>query len=148
MKWTTQAELSTAQSYLRRDDPAIRLRFAIETPDILVERKTFRGQVGSVAPDGLEWPVDSGRRREEGHVLVATIRRQAFDLRGLRDALQERDTWRKWELRSAPRHYEIEDAESRAKAQRKVSRHSDMYAKVGEGWDRYAWNSKSRVSMA
>jgi hypothetical protein len=147
MRLVSQSDLKTAQTILRRDDPAIRLRFAAETPDVLIERKTFRGRVGSKAPDGLDWPVDSGRRREEGHVLVATLPRQAFDVREVRQALQERDTWRKYELRSRPRHLEIEEAESRAKAHRKLSRHQDNWAFSAERYDHFVWGAKSRVSV-
>jgi len=96
----------------------------------------------------MDWPVDSGRRREEGHVLVATTPRAGFDVRNLRTALQSVDTWRRWDRNARPRHLGVEEYESRRAAQRRVSRHSDMYAKVGEGWDRYAWRTKSRVSMA
>jgi hypothetical protein len=144
----THSDLARAQTWLRRDDPAIRLRFAAETPDVLIERKTFRGRIGSVAPSGLEWPVDSGRRREEGHVLVASVPRRVFDAQAVRAALQAADTWRKWEHRSRPRHLDIEEAESRRKAERKFSRQQDTRYRVVEAWDRWAWSTGSRVSMA
>lgn len=147
MRFLAQSDLDAAQQFLRRDDPALRLRFAAESPDVLIERKTFRGRVGSVGPDGLDWPVDSGRRREEGHVLVASIPRADFDPRTVRAALQEADTWRKWESRSRPRHLDVEEAESRRKAHRRLSRQSDTHQRVADMYDRYVWKYKSRVAV-
>lgn len=147
MRFLAQSDLDAAQRFLRRDDPALRLRFAAESPDVLVERKTFRGRIGSVGPDGIEWPVDSGRRREEGHVLVAAIPRSVFDAQEVRAALQAADTWRRWESRSRPRHLDIEEAESRRKAHRRFSRQQDTRYKVSEMFDRMMWREKSRIAV-
>jgi len=130
------------EQYLRRDDKALRLRYSVEGADVLVERKTKRGRIGSIGPEGLVWRPDQGRRFEEGHVLVLTVPRQGFNVRGLRDALQAADTWK------APGWIdEIERKERVAKMQRKLSRQADMRYKAVDVWDKYAWRSKSRIGM-
>lgn len=135
------SDLSRAEQYLRRDDKALRLRYSQEGPNILVERKTKRGRIGSVGPDGLVWRPDAGRRYEEGHVLVLSLPRADFNVRSLRDSLQAADTWKKpgW----------IDEIERRGRVQamqRKQHRQANMRYKAGEVFDRYAWRTKMRVA--
>lgn len=136
------SDLSRAESYLRRDDKALRLRYSAEGPFILVERKTKRGQIGKVGPEGLTYKPDAGRRWEEGHVPVCQLPREGFDVRKLRDSLQEADTWHK-----AGWIDEIERRDRVAAAHRKTSRMQDMRYRASQVWDKYAWRSKSRIGM-
>jgi hypothetical protein len=107
---------------------------------ILVERKTYRGRIGSIGPEGLEWTPDIGRRHEEGHVLVCHIAPEKFRVHALLKHLKAADTWKQpgWIQK-------IEDDERRAKEHRKFSRSSDMKYKAGEVFDRYVWQNKQRV---
>lgn len=136
--------LAQAEQYLRRDDRALRLRPSLEGPNILVERKTFRGRVGTVSPQlGTHWSPDGGIRRELGHVLVATIHREAFDAEVLRSSLREADTWR----RSTPHWQRVEEQDAREKAQKVRTRKDGIRYKTENLWNTYAWRSKARVNV-
>jgi hypothetical protein len=136
--------LVQAEQYLRHDDKAIRLRRSLEGPNILVERKTFRGRYGAHSAQlGADWNPDSGARRELGHVLVATIHRDLFNLHELRASLQAADSWRQ----STPHWKRVEDAEATKKAQAVRSRKDGLRYKASELFDRYSWKMKSRVPV-
>ncbi len=134
--------LDKAERQLRQYDKALRLRRSMQGDLILVERKTYRGRIGSIGPEGLEWTPDIGRRHEEGHVLVLHIAPEKFSVGKLLAHLQAADTWKQ------PGWIEkIERQERLAKAHRKVSRLSDIKDKAAATFDRYVWDSKSRVGM-
>lgn len=143
----THSELAVAERKLRQDDKALRLRFSAEGPNVLVERKTFRGQYGAHGPDGLVWLPDAGRRREEGHVPVCSLPREGFDASDLRQALREADSWRRWDSRAENRADMMERADRQAKEHKRFNRQQDVKQRAAQAWDRYAWGSKSRVSM-
>lgn len=142
----THSELVVAERTLRKDDRALRLRLSAEGPNVLVERKTFRGQVGSHGPDGLVWRPDAGRRREEGHVPVCSLPRDGFDVADLRQALREADSWRRWD-QSSSRIREMEAYDEYRKKKQILDRKDGMRYRAGNIYDRYAWATKSRVSM-
>jgi hypothetical protein len=135
-------DLRKAELYLRRDDKALRLRESLEGRNILLERKTKRGVIGSIGPGGLVWRPDSGRRREEGHVLVMSIEREDFDPRRLRQALQRADTWKNpdW-IR------DLERRDDQKKSQRVKTRKDTIRYKASELYDRYSWKMGERVSV-
>lgn len=135
------SDLSRAETYLRRDDKAIRLRHSMEGPNILVERKTKRGRIGAIGPEGLVWRPDAGRRYEEGHVLVLSVPADAFNARDMRDTLQAADTWKTpdW-IRK------IEREDNRIKSSRIKTRQDNMRYKASELFDRYVWKYKQRVA--
>lgn len=133
--------LRQAEEYLRRDDKALRLRRSMEGPNVLVERKTFRGVYGAHGPDGLVWTPDAGRRREEGHLLVCTLPGFTVDARSLRESLQRADTWRQRD-----RIDRVERRDRLAHEARKRARTENIRYKSHEIFDRYVWQSKSRVS--
>lgn len=136
--------LNQAERLLRQDDKALRLRFSAEGPHILVERKTFRGRIGSVSPQlGRPWAPDAGARRELGHVLVATIARDAFNVGVLRESLRAADSWRQ----SKPLWQRVEEAEEAKKRRVVLARKDGLRYKASEVFDRYVWNTKSRVSV-
>ena len=136
--------LSQAERYLRRDDKALRLRYSLEGPHILVERKTFRGRIGSVSKQlGELWMPDSGIRKELGHVLVATLPRDGFDAHVLRDSLMAADSWK----REAPLWRQAEEADERKRAMQIRRRRDGMRYKASEVFDRYVWKHKQRVSV-
>jgi hypothetical protein len=136
--------LLQAEQYLRRDDKALRLRHSQEGPNILVERKTFRGQYGVVSKQlGRDWAPDSGCRRELGHVLVATIHRDLFNLHELRESLLAADSWRQ----DTPHWKRVEEADERKKAQAVRTRKDGLRYKASELFDRYSWKMKSRVPV-
>jgi len=136
--------LARAEQYLRRDDKALRLRASQEGPNVLVERKTFRGSYGAHSVQlGADWSPDSGSRRELGHVLVATIHRDTFDVGVLRESLRAADTWR----RSAPHWRQVEDADAQKKAQVVRSRKDGLRYKASNLYDNYVWKYKSRVNV-
>ena len=136
--------LAQAERYLRRDDKALRLRYSQEGPNILVERKTFRGRIGSHSPlHGQDWSLDGGVRRELGHVLVATIHRDSFDARILRESLMAADSWR----RETPLWREAEESDARRKAQQIRSRKDGMRYRASNLYDNYVWKYKSRVNV-
>lgn len=112
----------------------------MEGPNVLVERKTKRGKIGAIGPEGLVWRPDAGRRYEEGHVLVLALPAADFNVRDLRETLQRADTWR------APGWIDnIERKERQAVADRKRSRSHDMRYKAVEVFDRYVWKHKQRT---
>lgn len=135
--------LHAAERKLRAYDKALRLRVSLLRPDtLLVERKTFRGRIGRVLPGGEAYDKDSGRRREEGHVLVAYCPLRGFDSAVLLDELKKKDTWYR-----KPLWQRVEEQEAFEKAMRQGSRESDLRARGASVWDRYVWNTGSRVSM-
>jgi hypothetical protein len=142
----TRSELVQAERMLRKDDPALRLRFSMTEPVVFIERKTFRGQIGHESPIG-PWEPDTGRRREEGHVLVGTIYREVFNASDLRDSLRAADSWRKWD-RNAKRVWQMVEAQDHDnKVRTKVERMDNLRYKASELFDRYVWKYKQRVSV-
>src|SRR5262245_40539065 len=146
----TYAELRKAESYLRQDDKALRLRYSLEQPyTILVERKTFVGRVGSTSRAGFACLPDAVYRRESGLLPVCSIPSSQFHVQSFREALQAADTWRK--DRPLWRRVEEADAvdeqgktaEQRAKRQR---RQDYLRYKSSELFDEYVWRAKSRIS--
>lgn len=136
--------LHQAERLLRQDDKALRLRFSAEGPNILVERKTFRGRIGSVSSQlGQPWQPDAGARRELGHVLVATIARDAFDVGVLRESLRSADTWRS----TKPLWQRVEEAEEARKKRVVLARKDGLRYKSSEVFDRYVWKYKQRVNV-
>ena len=135
------SDLSRAERFLRRDDKALRLRHSAEGANILVERKTKRGKIGSTGPEGLVWRPDAGRRYEEGHVLVLSVPTDAFNARILRESLQAADTWKTpdW-IRK------IEEKDNAIKANRIKTRKDNMRYKASELFDKYVWKYKMRVA--
>ncbi len=132
--------LDKAERILRAYDKALRLRRSMQGDLILVERKTYRGRIGSIGPEGLEWTPDIGRRHEEGHVLVLHVAPERFSPYSLLRHLQAADTWKQ------PGWIEkIERQERLAKDHRKVSRMSDIKDKAAATFDRYVWQNKQRV---
>ncbi len=113
----------------------------MEGPNVLVERKTKRGRIGAIGPEGLVWRPDAGRRYEEGHVLVLSVPKDAFNARDLRESLQAADTWKTpdW-IRN------IEREDNRIKAQRIKTRKDNMRYKASELFDKYVWKYKQRVA--
>lgn len=134
--------LQSAERTLRNYDKALRLRRSMQGDLILVERKTYRGRIGSVGPEGLAWTPDIGRRHEEGHVLVLHIAPEKFQVNALLKHLQAADTWKQpgWIQK-------IEDDERRGKEARRHSRMSDIKDKAASTFDRYVWKTKSRIGM-
>lgn len=134
------SDLSRAERHLRRYDKALRLRNSMQGDLILVERKTYRGRIGSTGPEGISWTPDIGRRHEEGHVLVCHVAPEKFTPARLLKHLQAADTWKQ------PGWIEkIEQKERMDKAHRAVSRHSDIKDKAASVFDRYVWKNKQRV---
>lgn len=134
------SDLSRAERTLRGYDKALRLRRSMQGDLILVERKTYRGRIGSTGPEGLAWTPDIGRRHEEGHVLVCHVAPEKFRVHSLLKHLQAADTWKQ------PGWIEkIERDERMAKEHRKVSRLSDIKDKAASTFDRYVWQNKQRV---
>lgn len=129
--------LARAEQYLRRDDKALRLRESQDHPGmILVERKTFRGRIGATCSLGR----DEGRCQEEGHRHVCSLPALDFSPHLLREALQASDSWK------TPGWIdELERRERVAKEHRRQSRLSDLRYKGAAVFDRYAWQSKSRI---
>ena len=109
------SDLSRAERKLRSYDKALRLRRSMQGPLILLERKTYRGRVGSMGPEGIVWTPDIGRRHEEGHVLVKQIEPEKFNVNRLLQHLQAADTWKQpgW-------IEEIERRERQAKARQRL----------------------------
>src|SRR5215471_8280976 len=138
----SHSDLAQAERFLRRDDKALRLRVsALKAQTVLIERKTARGRIGHTA-NGDALDVDNGRRREEGHVLVAILGAEHFNVRTLRETLQAHDTWRR-----TPLWQRIEAQEAYDRAIRAQSRRNDMLSKAAEFWNRYAWLYKQRVNV-
>ena len=133
--------LSKDERTLRHYDKALRVRRAAHGDLILLERKTYRGRIGSLGPEGIEWLQDAGRRHEEGHVLVTQVGPEKWSVNAILRWLKAADTWKQpgWITK-------IEDDERRAAAHRKFSRSSDMRYKAAETFDRYSWRAKSRVA--
>lgn len=140
-------DLSTYERLLRRDDRALRLRMSMESARILIERKTFRGRIGALLPGGLPHPPDGGRRREEGHVLVASVRPDQFFFNELRDSLREADTWRRWDRNADPSWRRLEDEEQRRERERRFRRQMDARYHASQLFDRYTWKHKQRISV-
>ena len=134
------SDLSRAECQLRLYDKALRVRRSMQGDLILIERKTHRGRIGSIGPEGLSWTPDIGRRHEEGHVLVCHVAPEKFAVNALLKHLKAADTWKQ------PGWIEkIERDERMAKAHRKVSRLSDIKDKAASTFDRYVWQNKQRV---
>jgi hypothetical protein len=140
--------LERAERHLRSYDKALRLRRAHDDkPELLVERKTFRGRYGSIGPGGLVWLPDSGRRREEGHVLVCSVPRDIFVAADLLDTLRAADLWRTYDQSAEPEWRRVERADDRIKQQRINHRRDFNRYKASEIFDRYVWKHKQRVSV-
>lgn len=140
---TFRDELRRAETYLRRDDKALRLRLSeLYSDTVLIERKTFRGRIGRLLM-GQPYDKDGGRRREEGHVLIAHFPCYAFNVRELRASLQVADTWRYknrlWER--------VEAAENPYSSSKLYSKQSNSRYKASEFFDRYSWKYKSRIAV-
>lgn len=136
--------LRKAEQVLRQDDKAIRLRMSQEGPYVLIERKTFRGRIGSVSKQtGTEWAPDGGVRRELGHVLVGSVHRDMFDVDVLRESLRASDTWR----HAKPLWQRTEEAEAARKQRIVRARKDNLRYKASEFFDRYVWTYKQRVSV-
>jgi len=128
---------------LRQYDKALRLRASQEGPEILLERKTFRGRIGALGPAGTAWRPDTGRRREEGHVLVLSIHPSEFHVQRLQDALRASDTWR----HTVPLWKRADEADNVAKQRLRRARSDGLRYKASELFDRYVWRYKQRVSV-
>lgn len=139
----TIAALARAERRLRQYDKALRLRRSSEAADILLERKVRRGRIGAVLPGGLPYNPDAGLARELGHTLVGTLTDAKFDLGNLLDSLKAADTWR----RTTPLWMYEEEKDARRDAAAKLRRSDGIRYKAEEVWNRYAWRSKSRVSV-
>ena len=134
------SDLSRAEQTLRQYDKALRVRRSMQGDLILIERKTYRGRIGSIGPEGIIWTPDIGRRHEEGHVLVKQIAPEAFNVNRLLDHLRAADTWKQ------PGWIEkIERNERLAKQHQRLARQSDLKEKAGQLFDRYVWTNKQRV---
>jgi len=135
--------LQHAERYLRRYDKLLRLRHSADQPTILVERKTSVGRIGARNPaTGRDYEFqDSGARRELGHVHVAAIHQDVFDVRTLLESLKLADTW-KWD---EPLVDKIEKRERMAEADKKRKRESDLRYKAAEVFSRYVTKFKQRA---
>jgi hypothetical protein len=133
----------TAERLLRRYDKALRLRKSFESDTLLLERKTFRGRIGSIGPEGLVWSKDVGRRREEGHLLLLSIHRDEFDVSRLLTALRQADTWKQ----DVPMWRQVEEHDERV-AEAKVRRRKDFIRyKASNLFDNYVWRHKQRINV-
>lgn len=142
----THGELARAERVLRQDDKALRLRESMEGPVILIERKTFRGRVGCHGPLGLTWLPDAGRRREEGHVPVASIPVEAFNAKNLRESLRAADSWRKWDYDAKSMADLARDLDEHKSRKMKRDRLDALRYKTSELYDRFVWKQKSRIA--
>ena len=133
----------TPEQQLRRYDKALRLRKSFESDTVLLERKTFRGQYGSIGPQGLVWSKDVGRRREEGHVLILSINRDELHIPRLIDALRQADTWK----HEKPLWQRVEENDERKRLSKARNRSDIIRYKTSELFDRYVWKYKQRVSV-
>ena len=148
MSWPSRLDLRRGEARLRSYDRALRLRISQEKEaTILLERKTYRGEIGSVGPQHLLWRPDTGRRREEGHVDVGSIHAAVFNLEDLLDSLKHADTWQRWSRNAVPLWRQVEEREAREKAQRTRTRQDNMRYKASQLFDRYSWLYKSRISV-
>lgn len=131
------------EKILRRYDKALRLRESTEDPYLLLlERKTFRGRIGSQIPGGGNWTPDMGRRKEEGHVFIGSFPR-SLPIQQVLAELQGVDTWK----RDRPLWQRVEEEDNRRKAHRKAMRTEDIRYRTTELFDRYMWRSKARVDV-
>lgn len=137
-------ELSLFQQRLRQYDKALRLRVSQEQPNtILIERKTFRGKYGVLPPSGLEYSLDAGRRREEGHVPVGSVPAYRYDPLEIMRSLQAADTWR----HARPLWRRVEEQEESRQYWKRRVRSNDLLARTHDTYDRYVWKVGSRVSV-
>ena len=144
MSFPTFADLKHAEVFLRRDDKALRLRVSTDRPDwILVERKTFRGRIGKRLVIGGMFLPDAGIRAELGHVLVAQLPADSFDVRALRESLHAADTWKRGE----PLWASLERQETQEKARKKLARQDAIRYRTSELFDKYVWTYKQRVTV-
>lgn len=135
-------DLRGAERKLRAYDKALRLRQYGEV--VNVERKTFRGIYGCRDSEGHDWvDRDSGRRREEGHVLILSIHRDEFDTHRLLDVLKSTDSW----IGDIPLWRKAELKDEAAEARKKRIRQDVLRYKSSEAFDRYVWKYKQRVSV-
>jgi hypothetical protein len=142
------SDLRHAERSLRQYDKALRLRFAMEQPaTVLVERKTRRGRIGALGPDGLEWSPDIGYRYEWGHMPVASVPAAGFDQQDLLAALKAADTWQRWDQHARPRWRTVEERDERMRERRRQSRQADLRYKASEFFDTYAWKHRMRVRV-
>lgn len=148
MAWPSLSDLRIVQSHFRRYDNALRLRVSAEEASVvLIERKTYRGRIGSFGPGGVDWQPDYGRRKEEGHVLVGSIHAGAFDEACLLDALKEADTWGRWDSNTKPLWQRVEEADEAKKAAKVRARKEGLRYKSSEFYDRFVWKMKSRTNV-
>jgi len=131
------------EQVLRQYDKALRLRKSFESDVILLERKTFRGRIGSVGPEGLTWSKDVGRRREEGHLLIMSIHRDEFSVNRLLMALRQADTWK----HEKPLWKQVEDADEQTKLRKRRNRSDIIRYRTSELFDKYCWTYRQRVSV-
>src|SRR3989304_5850331 len=142
----SHGELARAEYILRQDDKALRLRMSRENPCGLVGRKAVRGRVGCHGPNGLVWLPDAGRRREEGHVPVATIHKDWFSLNDLRYSLRAADSWRRWDHNARPMADLVSEEDDRKSLKMKLDRRDNLRYKTSELYDRFVWKMKSRIA--
>lgn len=146
MAYPSHTDLTKAQRRLRQDDRRLRLRFSYESPLVLIERQTFRGRIGRTL-QGVDYTQDAGRRREEGHVLIATVPVELFDAESVRMELRAGDSWRQWDRSAGNRADALTAMEDRARDERRQSRLYDAGSHASNLWDRYVWKHKQRVSV-
>ena len=138
----SQQDLERAEHRLRKNDRALRLRFSLERPAILIERKVRRGRIGPML-HGEAYSPDAGSRIELGHVNVGAIPRDKFDFRLLEEQLRAFDTWKG----DKPLWRRMEEQEERDKSL-VVQRRKDMVRyRTEDMWDNYVWKYKQRVSV-
>jgi len=142
-------ELAKAESFLRRYDKALRLRFSIEQPyTVLIERKTFRGRIGALLKtEGVDYAPDAGYRQEVGHIPIASMRASDFDQVQLLEALKSIDTWRRDEPMWRTLDKRDGDHGQYEHARRRMRRQSMLTERTGGLWDRYVWKYKQRVNV-
>lgn len=131
------------EKLLRTYDKALRLRYSQESPNVLLERKTFCGRIGSVGPEGLIWLPDIGRRREEGHLLIMQIHRDEFIPGLLLELLKSSDTWKG----DVPLWRRVEDADERIKRLKQKRRSDIIRYKSEDLWNKYVWKYRQRVNV-
>lgn len=146
MSYPSFSELRRAQYQFRRDDHRLRLRFSAEHPHVLIERQTFRGRIGRML-NGYPYTPDAGRRREEGHVLIASVHVGQFNTNTVRAELREGDTWRQWDRNTDPLWRRVERADERREFERDVRRFMDAEHRASSLFDRYVWTNKQRVNV-
>lgn len=140
----SHADLRSAERTLRRYDKALRLRESLVGPTVLIERKTYRGQIGATLPGGHPYLPDSGARKELGHVHVGAIHWDAFDARTLLDSLKTADTWGRGKKPLWQRVQEADDAKAITKRR---TRQDEIRYRASQLFDSYVWKYNQRVNV-